>query len=57
LERNLPSIGTLRATGLIVRGLIVHEAGIMARMKKNPVLLALGKNVSELRKENFQRFG
>jgi hypothetical protein len=28
----------------------------MARMKKNPVLLALGKNGSERSKENFQRF-
>jgi hypothetical protein len=26
----------------------------MQRMKKNPVLIALGKNVSDLRKENFQ---
>jgi hypothetical protein len=27
----------------------------MQRMKKNPVLIALGKNVSEHNKENFQR--
>jgi hypothetical protein len=28
----------------------------MHRMKKNPVLIALGKNGSERSKENFQRF-
>ncbi len=45
--------GKSRQTRLIVCGLIVHEAGIMHRMKKNPVLIALGKNGSELREVQF----
>ena len=38
-------------TRLIVRGLIVHVRGTLGPMKKNPVLVALGKNVRDLREQ------
>ena len=41
-----------RGSGLIVRGLIVHLGGTLLTMKKNPVLVTLGKNVRDLREQN-----